>query len=87
MFSLLGLVLVLRGSRVVMEHHHQQMATHPNNFQEEMPNLLGFLMIFMFFLFYFAYLPTLPFHLGRPSNNKLIWHGLIIISKAMENFG
>ena len=31
MFSLLGLVLVLRGSRVVVEHHHKQMVTHPNN--------------------------------------------------------
>ena len=57
MFSLLGLVLVLRGSRVVVEHHHQQMATHPNNFQEEMPNLL---MIFMFFFCFIKKQPYIP---------------------------
>ena len=42
MFSLLGLVLKLRGSRVVVEHHHQQMVTHPNNFQTKDAKLLGF---------------------------------------------
>ena len=41
-------------------------------------------MIFMFFFwFYFVYLPALPFHLGRPSNNKLIWHGLIMSSQFL----
>ena len=63
-----------------MGHHHQQMVTHPNNFQTRDVDIHWvFLMIFMFFLFYFAYLPGLPFHLGRPSNNKLIWHGLMCI--------
>ena len=71
MFSLLGLVLVLRGSRVVMEHHHQQMATHPNNFQEEMPNLLGFFNdIHVFFVLF--WLPTYPtFPPGPPEQQQI----------------
>ena len=37
------------------------------------------LMIFIFLFLFPAYLPTLFHHLGRPSNNKSNWNGLIMV--------
>ena len=70
------IVLVLRGSRNTITNIWSPIRTI---FKQEMPNVLIFIGFFNdihVFLFYFTYLPALPFHLGRPSNNKLIWHGL-----------
>ncbi len=38
----------------------------------------------MFFLYFFPYLPTLHLSLVRPSNNKLIWCGLIAIKNVVK---
>ena len=71
-------ILVLRGGRVVVEHHLQRMVTHLNN--------IGFFngIHVLFVLFCLPKLPALSFHLGHPSNNKLIWHGLIALLVTME---
>ena len=64
MFSLLGLVLVLRGSRVVVEHHHQQMVTHQNNFQTRVAKLIMFFCIILP-----TYLPYLSAWAARATTN------------------
>ena len=73
MFSLLGLGLVLRGSGTPSPTNGQPSEQFSN---KRCQIYRVFNDIHVFFVLFCLPIPALPFHLGRLSNNKLIWCGL-----------